>query len=135
MVSSNGTFVQHFGLMVPHKWTSWLLKFSDHPVHEVEVMPVLVSALEWSKFIEGTQVVHYTDNDSCRFSFMKGVDTTRVAKEIVAKTMELETCLQLKSWYGHVPSHSNVSDNPSRGSEEQLIAFAVLVPKSTWERF
>ena len=66
---------------------------------------------------------------------MKGVGTTRVAKEIVAKTMELETCLQLKSWYGRVPSHSNVSDNPSRGSEEQPIAFAVFVPKSTWERF
>ena len=97
MISPNGIFVQHVGSMVPYRWTSWLLKFSDQTVHDEEVMPVLVSALGWSKFIEGTQVVHYTDNDSCRFAFMKGVGKTRVAKEIVAKTMELETCLQLKS--------------------------------------
>ena len=123
LVSSNGTYVQHFGLQVPDDWMSLLLRHSNHPVHEVEVMPVLVSIVLWSRFIEGTQIVHYTDNDSCRYAFLKGVGATTIAKKLVASAMECENRFQLKSWYGRVPSHSNISDNPSRGSDEQLIAY------------
>ena len=35
-----------------------LLRHSDHPVHEVEALPVLVSIVLWLKFIEGTQILH-----------------------------------------------------------------------------
>ena len=122
ILSPNGHCFQHFGLQVPKEWMKILLQTSVHPVHEVEVLPVLVSVAVWSRFIQGSQMVHYTDNDSCRFAFLKGVGNTPVAQHLVAATMEYENRLQLKSWYGRVPSHSNISDNPSRGSEEQLVA-------------
>ena len=134
MISPNGSFVQRFGLQVPADWMNVLLSYSEHPVHEVEVLPVLVSVVVWSQFIKGSQGVHYTDNDSCRFAFLKGVGNIQVAKQVVPATMEHEHSLQLKSWYGRVPSHSNISDNPSRGSEEQLVALGSQAAL-TWEKF
>ena len=91
-----------------------LLKHSDHPVHELEVMPVLISFLLWKSFIAKGQVMHYSDNDSCRFALMKGVGETFAAKDLVAAIMECEYHLQTKSWFGRVPSYSNISDDPSR---------------------
>ena len=57
LASSNVTYVQHFDLQVPDNWMSLLLRHSNHPVHEVEVTPVLVSIVLCSRFIEGTQIV------------------------------------------------------------------------------
>ena len=66
--------------------------------------------------------LHYTDNDSCRFALMKGVGETFVARRLVASIMDREYALQTKSWCGRVPSHSNPSDDPSRGSFDALVA-------------
>jgi hypothetical protein len=122
LVSANGTYLQHFGMQVPEDWMQILLQYSSHPVHELEALPVLISFHVWSNFVRGSQVLHYTDNDSCRFALMKGIGETPVAKCLVASIMEREYALQSKSWYGRVPSHSNPSDDPSRGSFDALVA-------------
>ena len=62
----------------------------------------------------------------------KGVEATTLAKILVASTMECENRFQLKSWYGRVPSYSNISDNPSRGSDEQLIAYGSQRAEVNW---
>ena len=122
LVSANGTYVQHFGMQVPAEWMDVLMSYSSHPVHEVEVLPVLISFCVWSNFLRVSQVLHYTDNDSCRFALMKGVGETLVARHFIASIMDREYALQTKSWYGRVPSYSNPADDPSRGSSEDLVA-------------
>ena len=107
---------------MPEGWMQILLQHSSHPVHELEVLPVLISFHIWSHILRGSQVLHYTDNDSCRFALMKGVGETFVARRLVASIMDREYALQTKSWYGRVPSHSNPSDDPSRGSFDALVA-------------
>eukprot|EP00435_Cladocopium_sp_Y103_P057245 s2074_g19.t1 len=122
LVSANGTYLLHFGMQIPNEYMLLFLQFSKHPVHEVEVLPVLISLLVWSAFLENSQVLHYTDNDSCRFALMKGVGETVIARHLVKSILEEEYRLQSKSWYGRVPSHSNPSDDPSRGSFAALDA-------------
>ena len=84
LVSANGTYLQHFGMQVPEDWMQILLQHSSHPVHELEVLPVLISFHVWSRFLRGSQVLHYTDNDSCRFALMKGGGETLVARRLVS---------------------------------------------------
>ena len=122
LISANGTYVQHFGMQMPAGWMEVLMSYSSHPVHEVEVLPVLISFCVWSDFLRGSQVLHYTDNDSCRFALMKGVGETLVARHFIASIMDREYALQTKSWYGRVPSYSNPAEDPSRGSSENLVA-------------
>ena len=115
IVSANGTYLQHFGMQIPEDWMQIIPQYSSPPVHELEVLSVLISFQVWFHFIRGSQVLHHTDNDSCRFPLMKGVGETPVAERFVASIMDREYTLQSKSWYGRVPSYSNPSDYPSRG--------------------
>jgi hypothetical protein len=132
LVSSSGRYIQHFGATLPQSWMDYFLKHSRHPIHEIEVLPVLISFYVWRNFISSSQVLHYTDNDSCRYALMKGAGETPVAKCLVASIMEQEHKMQTKSWYGRVPSHSNPSDDPSRGSCESLVAFGSIVIDVPW---
>ena len=132
LVSSNGQYMQHFGMTIPSEWMSYFLRHSRHPIHEIEVLPVLISFHVWRKFISNSQVLHYTDNDSCRYALMRGTGETPVAKCLVASIMDQEHRLQTKSWYGRVPSHSNPSDDPSRGSFETLTALGSIGIQIPW---
>ena len=132
LVSSSGQYIQHFGAKLPQNWMDYFLTHSRHPIHEIEVLPVLISFYVWRKFISFSQVLHYTDNDSCRYALMKGAGETPVAKCLVSSIMEQEHLMQTKSWYGRVPSHSNPSDDPSRGSCESLAAFGSIGIDVPW---
>ena len=132
LVSSSGQYVQHFGATISQSWMDYFLKHSRHPIHEIEVLLVLISFYAWNDFISSSQVLHYTDNDSCRYALMKGAGETPVAKCLVASIMEQEHKLQTKSWCGRVPSHSNPSDDPSRGSCETLTALGSIGIAVPW---
>ena len=132
LVSSCGTYVQHFGMTVPREWMDYFMRHSEHPVHELEVLPVLISFHLWKHFIFNAQVLHYTDNDSCRFALMRGVGETPTAKCLVSSIMQFENQLQTKSWYGRVPSHSNPADDPSRDSFETLNALGSVRVEIPW---
>ena len=64
----------------------------------------------------------------CSFSTMmpqephsaKAMEALRLHKKIVQDIMCEECRLELKSWYARVPSHSNVSDGPSRLDCEEV---------------
>ena len=124
LISANGTYVQHFW----HADTSTVdgssYELPSHPVHEVEVLPVLISFCVWSFFLSGSQVLRYTDDDSCHFALMKGVGETLVARHFIASIMDREYELPTESWYGCVPNYSNPADDPSRGASEDMVARA-----------
>ena len=132
LISSCGRYMQHFGATVPAGIMQLLLQHSQHPVHELEVLPVLISFMLWKSFITNGQVMHYTDNDSCRFALMKGVGETPIARCLVNSILQLETVSQTKSWYSRVPSHSNVSDDPSRGCFQALNAVGSVKVEVPW---
>lgn len=99
---------------------SVLLATSNHPIHELEMIPVLISFHLWSDLIAGCQVVHYIDNESVRLALLRGSGETHVAREVASRIMTCEFLINCRSWYARVASHSNIADAPSRMSFEHL---------------
>ena len=64
---------------------------------------------------------------------MKGVGETHAAKDLIAAIMECEYRLQTKSWFGRVPSYSNISDDPSRLVFETLTQQGSMLTEVPWK--
>ena len=129
LVDPGGTVVQFFGEQVNSSLLADFESASNHPIYELEVLPVLVATAVWADLIKHSQVVYYIDNEAAKSAFIQGVGFTDVAKSITSLFDSLETRLCIISWFGRVASHSNLSDGPSRlqfGSH--LLANAVRVP-------
>ena len=129
LVDPGGQVVQFFGEQINPSLLSDFEAASNHPIYELEVLPVLVATSIWADSIKQSQVVYYIDNEAAKSAFIQGVGFTDVAKSITSLFDSLETRLCIISWFGRVASHSNLSDGPSRlqfGSE--LLANAVRVP-------
>ena len=81
-----------------------------HPIYEVELMPVLISVFLWKRQIEQCQIVYYLDNEAVRPRLIEGSRATIVANAIVDGFCELESSLQLETWFSSVPTRSNLGD-------------------------
>ena len=114
LVSPHGTLVQCFGEVVPRALVDQLHEYSDHPIYEVEVLPVLLSLKIWMRFLTGCPTVFYLDNVAARASYIKGIGANPSAASFIKEFVQLESRLKIYSWFGRVPSHSNIADSPSR---------------------
>ena len=120
LVAPNGRLAHFFGDIAPATVMSTLLASSGHPIHELEMIPVLVSFHLWGHLIAGCQVVHYIDNESVRLALLRGSGETSVAREVASRIMTCEFSINCRSWYARVASHSNIADAPSRMDFSQL---------------
>eukprot|EP00435_Cladocopium_sp_Y103_P055081 s1454_g18.t1 len=113
LISPSHHIIEHFGEEVPSALMKIFLEDSRNPIHELELLPVLISVRIWSEKIKRSQLVLFVDNDS-RMALIRGSGETRHAKTMISEVTLLETRLQLKTWYARVPSFSNLADDPSR---------------------
>ena len=114
LVSPQGTAVMAFGSVLPADFSQQFYRESQHPIYEVELLPLLIALVLWGSIFEKCQVVFYIDNDSARAGLIKGAGATSMADAIIECFCAKESTLQLKAWFNRVPSHSNISDGPSR---------------------
>ena len=114
LVDPMGNVVQFFGEAINKELLSEFEMDSQHPIYELEVLPVLLATMVWADLIQQSQVVFYIDNEAAKSAFIQGVGFTKVAKELTTKFDDLETRLGIISWFGRVASHSNLADGPSR---------------------
>ena len=92
--------------------TFWRLQ---HPLpYELELLPIYLALYAWGGMLKSTHLVCYLDNDAARAALCKGYGSNELAQRIVGCTMQLESRFKTKSWFARVPSHSNISDGPSR---------------------
>ena len=70
-----------------------LLKDSANPIHELEVLPVLVACLLWGSRYSGALIVYYIDNESARMAYIKGHGETIYASYMIGSFVELEAAL------------------------------------------
>ena len=133
IISPNHRVLHHFGGTVPDALMQKLLSRSKHPIHELEVLPILISFLLWGGLIQGAQVVHFLDNESARFALLKGVGETVSSQAMISAITRLELERQTKSWYSRVPSFSNLADDPSRNDFEWLISKGSTSSAIPWE--
>ena len=114
LVSPGGQLVQCFGEHVPSSLVQSLLAFSNHPTYEIKVLPVLLATKLWMRFLTGCPTVFFLDNVAARASYIKGCGANPHAASFIKEFVQLEARLKIYSWFGRVPSHSNISDSPSR---------------------
>ena len=126
--------MHHFGAVAPEWVMKGLLLHSKHPIHELEMIPVLISFRLWGRLFGGAQVVHYIDNESVRLALLKGSGETPKARKIADEIMNAEYALQTKSWYARVASTSNIADEPSRGDTNRLTHLGSTPHEVDWEQ-
>ena len=114
LIGADGRCLQHFSCVVPEVFMQKALEKSANPIYELELLPIYISLVLWGSRLRATHLVCYLDNDAARAALCKGYGSTDLARRIVACTMESECRHKLKSWFARVPTHSNISDGPSR---------------------
>ena len=134
LVAPSHRIVHHFGAVAPEWVMKGLLLHSKHPIHELEMIPVLISFRLWGRLFGGAQVVHYIDNESVRLALLKGSGETPKARKIADEIMNAEYALQTKSWYARVASTSNIADEPSRGDTNRLTHLGSTPHEVDWEQ-
>ena len=134
LVAPNHQVVRHFGCVVPDSVMQTLLLHSRRPIHELEMIPVLISLTLWSSFLVDSQVMHYIDNESVRLALLRGSGETVTARKVAHEIVQAESKLSLKTWYARVASHSNISDGPSRGDFELVLSLGSTFCEVDWER-
>ena len=63
LVSPGGKCISFFASLVPEHILEKLFVLSKNPIHELEVLPVLVAAMLWSVYLSKAQTVSYIDNE------------------------------------------------------------------------
>ena len=114
LVSPSGTPVEMFGEPAPTTLLDDFLRESQHPIYEMEVLPVVLACKIWTKYIAGSPTVFYLDNTAARSACIKGDGANRATRLMLFEFVKLESRFRILSWFGRVPSHSNLADAPSR---------------------
>ncbi len=83
LVSPIGRCVSFFASVVPEPILSRLFKLPQNPIHELEVLPVLVAAMLWSVYLEKAQTVWYIDNESARMTMVRGAGETEYSSRFI----------------------------------------------------
>ena len=132
LVSPQGTAVMAFGSVLPADFSQQFYRESRHPIYEVELLPLLIALALWGGIFEKCQVVFYVDNDSARAGLIKGAGATSMADAIIECFCARESTLQLKAWFNRVPSHSNISDGPSRSDFSLVKRLGCAINNVQW---
>ena len=134
LVSPTGACIRYFSSNVPSGVMRRLLNDSRNPIHELEVMPVVVSLMLCADFVSCVPLVHYIDNESSRMALIKGYGETSHAAKLVQAYVNLEFDHQVKTWFARAPSHSNVGDGPSRNNISLVTELGAVRTNLDWER-
>ena len=122
LVSPSGVMVEYFGTRIPVEAMRAYLKVTENPIYYLEVLPLLVSVATWANYLEGSQLVMYLDNEAARHSMIRCHAEAAYVDRTIQKFIRVETELQLRVWFGRVPTSSNIADPPSRMQFESLVA-------------
>ena len=114
LVSPEGIPVEVFGEAVPLEYLNIFKQFSLHPIYELEILPVLMAVALWGQHLAKSMTVFFLDNEAARSGLIRGVGATQAAQEMIDRFLLNEERLNIYPWFGRVPSHSNVADDPSR---------------------
>ena len=125
LVCSEGRAISYISEEVPKQWMEHFLKGSQHPVFELELLPVVIALCVWEKFLRNCQSVFYLDNEAARGALISGATPSESGSWLVRTFTVHEMHGQLKVWFARVPTSSNVADKPSRLDVTELNAEGV----------
>ena len=97
LVSLGGRCVSFFASVVPEDILERLVRLSKNPIHELEVLPVLLAAMLWSVYLAKAQTVWYIDNESARMAMIRGAGETEYSSRFINGFVSIECREQFKS--------------------------------------
>eukprot|EP00435_Cladocopium_sp_Y103_P067316 s126_g29.t2 len=110
-----------FGDHVPEAWTQrWRLQGKKQLICQAEIFPVLVSKETWKSELSKRAVLWFIDNNSALSAIIRAFSPVFENYQLLVINARLDLELQCQNWYSRVPSKSNLSDDPSRLSFQQL---------------
>ena len=134
LLTPQGECIRYFSSEVPDSLMSILLQASINHIHELEVMPVLVSLMIWAGWVSCAPLVHYIDNESSRMALIKGYGETSNSVKLIKAYVNCEADTQVKTWFARVPSFSNVGDGYSRSDVDLVQKLGAVQTNVDWER-
>eukprot|EP00435_Cladocopium_sp_Y103_P072858 s580_g41.t1 len=133
LISPNGAVSRYFSEKVPNSFMQSLSQTSNHPIFEVELLPVLCSLQLWSRFLSNSQCVFYIDNEAAKGALLHGATSTVYGQHLIREFVVKEMECQVKVWFSRVPTSSNLADKPSRLETTELDALGVTRDSVDWE--
>ena len=135
LVSGSGTVLGWFGIFVQQEQLSTLLEDGqENIIGELETLAVAMSLLLWADLLESTQLMVYIDNESAKFSLIKGYSTSKKITSICALAATSLDAHFVLPWFARIPSPSNLADFPSRQISHPLLKEKARIPKEEVER-
>ena len=121
-----GKCVSFFASVVPEYILERFFRLSKNPIHELEVLPVLLAAVLWSVYLAKAQTVWYIDNESARMAMIRGAGETEYSSRFINGFVFIECREQFKSWFARVPSFSNIAEGASRKECQRLLSLGAV---------
>ena len=108
--------LEFFGFMVTEEQVdAWKTKLHQKQVIcQAELYPVLVAKHTWARQLRGRRIIHFVDNEAARLGLVKAYSPVLLSLSIIMDCLSWDYKNECESWYGRVPSKSNISDGPSR---------------------
>jgi hypothetical protein len=108
--------VEAFGAEIhPDTLAQWKTKECQKQViGQAEIYPMAVARVTWAEKLRGRKVIFFVDNDSARIASIKGYSPVLPSLRIIMENVKWDCIHDCASWYGRVPTSSNIADDPSR---------------------
>ena len=133
LVDPEGNIFRYFSEVVPEKLMDRFLEQTQHPIFELELLPVWCALYTWSGFLQNSQAVFYLDNEGAKAALINGATSTENGRLIIQQFVLRELQIQMRVWFSRVPTSSNLADAPSRLECEELDSLGVTRNRIEWE--
>ena len=90
-------------------------------IYELELTAAILALDFWAETMRDGLQICYGDNDSARFSLIRGSCLRQHATALMRYHLEREAFNNLSTWHARVPTEANVSDYPSRAVPHPLL--------------
>ncbi|CAE7579831.1 SLC24A2 [Symbiodinium sp. CCMP2592] len=119
--SGGGLKVRAFGSLVPKTLLeAWHARGKRHLIGQVEMFAVIIARSWWANVLDGARVIYFVDHSGVLAACISGSSKEDTWRKLLC-AFEKADSLPAMQWFSRVPSHSNISDGPSRGRWEGLL--------------
>ena len=94
-------------------------------IYELELVATVFALSFWEDWIKDGLQVAFGDNDSVRFSLIKGSCLSACGLKLMHFHLKKEADSGMNTWYARVPTEANISDFPSRGLPHPLLEISL----------
>lgn len=122
LIDDKGFCISWFGLQLDQSVCNLLNPDNKETIiYELELAATVLATSLWLSELSSGVHVAFGDNDSVRYTLIRGTAVGQVATNLLELHIQNEAHANLCSWYARVPTESNISDFPSRGVKHEFL--------------